>query len=119
MSPAQRRAGRSAGARKASYTSHRYTKPSLHQDFLVRPPKSISSRLWPGTSSRRGSGQSRCKHRGVNIGYIVAIVYSVETQFTCGTVDYTALDPAAGNPGGEPKRMTIAGILRRAFDLRR
>ena len=64
------------------------------------------------------------QHRGVNVGDIVAILYGVETQFICRPVDETALDPAAGHPGGELKRKMIApalcgGIVRPDLNSRR
>ena len=73
-------------------------------------PKSISRRLWPGTSSRRIEAEL-VQQRGVDVRHVVTIFDGVVADLVGRAVDDSPLDPAAGHPDREPIRMMIAAVF--------
>ena len=73
-------------------------------------PKSISSRLWPGTSSLRGVEAELVQHRGVDVGDVVPVLDRVEADLVRRAVDDAALDPAAGHPDREAVGVVVAAV---------
>ena len=48
------------------------------------------------------------QHRRVQVGYVMARIEGVETEFIGAAVDEAALDAGAGQPNGEAVRMVVA-----------
>ena len=73
-------------------------------------PKSISSRLWPGTSKlARREAQER-EQRRVDVGDVVRMLDGVKADLVGRTVDDAPLEAAAGHPDRKAVRMMVAAV---------
>ena len=74
-------------------------------------PNSISSRLWPGTSSLCGERPISVSKRRVDVGHVVRMLDGMEADFVGRAVNDAPLEAAAGHPDRKAVRMMIAAVV--------